>query len=59
MTAPRKPTETDPRTRHQQRRRVKRGIVASYIHEISGRHSASASRDEKRPPERVEQGREA
>ncbi len=59
MTAPRKPTDTDPRRGHQQRRRVKRGIVASYIHEISGRHRASASRDERRPPALVEQAQEA
>jgi hypothetical protein len=33
------------------RRRVKRGVVASYIHEISGRHAdaRSASADEENP----------
>ena len=27
--------------RHQRRRRVKRGVVAGYIHEISARHQAA------------------
>jgi hypothetical protein len=30
--------------RHQLRRRVKRGVVAGYIHEISARHQHDAMR---------------
>jgi hypothetical protein len=34
---------TPPSTPRAQRRRVKRGIVAAYIHEISARHQHGAS----------------
>jgi hypothetical protein len=42
MTDTRTPAQVDnARRAKQQRRRVKRGIVASYIHEISKRHAAT------------------
>jgi hypothetical protein len=58
MTAPRTPTDTDHTRRLGLRRRVKRGIVASYIHDISERHSAATKDDAKRPPKLVEQAQE-
>ena len=33
------------------KRRIKRGIIASYIHEISGRHADARSATERRPGE--------
>jgi hypothetical protein len=42
MTDTRTPTEAAARRAKQQHRRVKRGIVASYIHQLSERHSESA-----------------
>lgn len=43
----------DPKTPHLARkRRVKRGIIASYIHEISGRHAdarSATSADQEKP----------
>ena len=43
MTDTRTPTEAAAARRlKQQHRRVKRGIVASYIHQLSERHSESA-----------------
>jgi hypothetical protein len=42
MTDTRTPAQVDTARRaKQQRRRVKRGIVASYIHEISERHNGA------------------
>lgn len=58
MTAPRTPTTNDPARRNGRRRRVKRGIVASYIHDISERHSTATTKDEKRPPKLVQQAQE-
>lgn len=43
-------TEPDVRLQLQLRRRVKRGIVASYIREISQRQSSAARRDEAPTP---------
>jgi hypothetical protein len=44
MTQTRTPTEAT--ARRMKHRRIKRGIVASYIHQISGRHSENAARKE-------------
>jgi hypothetical protein len=41
MTDHRITTDADPTRRLQQKRRVKRGIVAGYIHELSERHNDS------------------
>jgi hypothetical protein len=51
MTATLIPAELDATKRQQRRRRVKRGLVASYIREISGRHG---SREDKRVAPRRE-----
>ena len=40
MTNSRTPVDAAARRRKQQHRRVKRGIVASYIHQLSERHAA-------------------
>lgn len=37
--------ETAAERRHRRRRRVKRGVVAGYIHEISARHQAAVPRE--------------
>jgi hypothetical protein len=42
MTEPRAPHTTDAATARL-RRRARRGLVAGYIHEISGRHRADAA----------------
>jgi hypothetical protein len=42
MTNSRTPVDAATRRRKQQHRRVKRGIVASYIHQLSERHSENA-----------------
>jgi hypothetical protein len=42
MTDTRTPTDAAARRRKQQHRRVKRGIVASYIHQLSERHGENA-----------------
>jgi hypothetical protein len=39
------------------RRRVKRGIVASYIHDISARHNNGEARELQRPEPAVEPAR--
>ena len=41
MNQPRTPVDADATIPPQLRRRVKRGIVASYIHEISERHNGA------------------
>jgi hypothetical protein len=41
MNEPRTPVDADATIPLQLRRRVKRGIVASYIHEISERHNGA------------------
>jgi hypothetical protein len=46
MTHSRTPVDAAARRRKQQHRRVKRGIVASYIHQLSERHSENAARKE-------------
>jgi hypothetical protein len=44
MTEPRTSAATDAaHLLRSRRRRVKRGVLASYIHEISGRHAESRS----------------
>ena len=43
MTETRTPVESASTRRVQQHRRIKRGIVASYIHQISERHSEAAA----------------
>jgi hypothetical protein len=45
MTETRTPAETPSARRQQQHRRIKRGIVASYIHQISERHNDVAADD--------------
>ena len=47
------PADTEATRRVQQRRRIKRGIVAGYIHELSERHGES--RDETPVEELAEQ----
>ena len=47
------PAETEATRRVQQHRRIKRGIVAGYIHELSERHSDT--RDEAPTEELAEQ----
>ena len=47
------PADTEATRRTQQRRRIKRGIVAGYIHELSERHGES--RDETPVEELAEQ----
>jgi hypothetical protein len=47
------PAENEATRRFQQRRRIKRGIVAGYIHELSERHGES--RDETPAEELAEQ----
>jgi hypothetical protein len=44
MKEPRTPATADSVKRVQRRRRVKRGLVASYIHEISERHNPRGPR---------------
>jgi hypothetical protein len=44
MNQPRTPTDRATAKRLQVRRRAKRGLVAGYIHEISGRHGAGSTR---------------
>ncbi len=44
MTKTRTPAEAT--ARRMKHRRIKRGIVASYIHQLSERHSENASRKE-------------
>jgi hypothetical protein len=43
MTENRIPATVESEKRTAVRRRAKRGLVAGYIHEISGRHAASAT----------------
>jgi hypothetical protein len=43
MTETRTPVEAPSTRRIQQHRRVKRGVVASYIHQISERHNDDAA----------------
>jgi hypothetical protein len=45
MTETRTPVEAPSTRRIQQHRRIKRGIVASYIHQISERHNGDAADD--------------
>jgi hypothetical protein len=45
MTEPRIPTDADTATPIALRRRVKRGIVASYIHDISERHGGAEAHE--------------
>ncbi len=44
MTDTRTPAQDDRARRLQLKRRVKRGVVASYIHQLSQRHSENAAR---------------
>jgi hypothetical protein len=46
MTETRTPAQPDPTRRLQVKRRAKRGIVASYIHQLSERHSENAVRED-------------
>ena len=60
MTETRTPAEPDATRRRQLHRRVKRGIVASYIHELSERHNdareeAAPAPEQALEPELVEQ----
>jgi hypothetical protein len=58
MNEPRTPVEAQTAIPHQLRRRVKRGIVASYIHEISERHNGAEHREAERTPAAVEAAEE-
>jgi hypothetical protein len=57
MNEPRTPTDTAKTRPLALRRRVKRGIVASYIHDISGRHKNGDAREAQRPEAAVEPSR--
>jgi hypothetical protein len=50
MDEPRRPAGTDPAKVLQARRRARRGVVASYIHELSERHNGGDSRAPKNAP---------
>ena len=52
MTETRTPVQVPSPRRTQQHRRIKRGIVASYIHQISERHNDDAA-DERLATEAV------
>jgi hypothetical protein len=54
MNEPRTPSETAPTRPLALRRRVKRGIVASYIHEISERHNNGDAGEAQRADPAVE-----
>jgi hypothetical protein len=58
MNEPLTPVDVDTARPLQQRRRVKRGIVASYIHELSERHRGADGRVQDGAPEPVEQAEE-
>ena len=59
MNEPRTPVDVDAVRPLQLRRRVKRGVVASYIHELSERHRGADARVHDGAPEAVEQPEEA
>ena len=59
MTEPRTPVDADAAIPLQQRRRVKRGIVASYIHEISERHNGADPHAQDVSPAPVEPAEES
>jgi hypothetical protein len=59
MNEPRTPVDVDTARPLQLRRRVKRGIVASYIHELSERHQGVDARVHDGAPEALEQSEEA
>jgi hypothetical protein len=40
------PTRNDPERYVQLRRRAKRGLVAGYLHELSGRHNGAGPHEE-------------
>jgi hypothetical protein len=48
------PTQTESERRLRLRRRAKRGLVASYIHELSARHNGSSPRTPGQADELVE-----
>jgi hypothetical protein len=52
-------TESDLRLQLQLRRRVKRGVVASYIRELSQRRNGSAPHDEAPAPSVSDVGEDA
>jgi hypothetical protein len=54
MTEPRTQVDADTAVPLELRRRVKRGIVASYIHELSERHNPSDPHAQDGAPEAVE-----
>jgi hypothetical protein len=57
MTEPRTSADTAATRPLALRRRVKRGIVASYIHDISKRHNTGDVREAQRPEAAVEPAR--
>ena len=59
MNEPRTPTDSAPTRPLALRRRVKRGIVASYIHEISERHNNGDAGEAQRTQAAVEPARGA
>jgi hypothetical protein len=54
MDDPRTLTDNDSERRLQLRRRAKRGLVASYIREISGRRNGAGPHQAERPQEPIE-----
>jgi hypothetical protein len=59
MNEPATPVDIDTARPLQLRRRVKRGIVASYIHELSERHNGARGHAQDGPPEAAEPPEEA
>jgi hypothetical protein len=59
MNEPRTPVDGEAAAPLQQRRRVKRGIVASYIHEISERHNGADAHAQDAPAAPVEPAEES
>jgi hypothetical protein len=59
MNEPRTPVDVDTASPLQLRRRVKRGIVASYIHDLSERHRSPDAGVHDGAGEAVEQPEEA
>jgi hypothetical protein len=55
MTESGRSDENDAARGRQQRRRMKHGIIASYIHQLSQRHNASDHRDEPVAPREAEE----
>jgi hypothetical protein len=55
MNEPRTPPDSESPQRLLLRRRAKRGLIASYIHQLSERHNGGHSRTHRLPEDRTEQ----